>query len=97
MLSNIKPIDSINKTSFIISPNPFSKSTQISFTIGYNSHVKIKIMDVYGMTIKQLMDGEVQKGNYSLVWNANNNCAGIYLCVFETEQEKFTRRIVLTK
>jgi hypothetical protein len=96
-LNNITPNDSINKTSLIISPNPFSKSTKVSFTIGYYSHVKIKIMDVYGMTIKLLMDVEVKRGNYNITWNANNNSAGIYLCVFETEKESFTRKIILTK
>jgi hypothetical protein len=59
-------------------PNPFNPETQIQFSIPKAAFVSIKIYDITGKEIYNLVADNYQPGTYSVKWNSMNN-AGEYV------------------
>lgn len=64
-------------------PNPFNPSTKIEFSIKNNSKIDLSIFNIKGQKIKTLINNEIEKGEYSIIWNGNNESgdsvsSGIY-------------------
>jgi len=59
-------------------PNPFNPSTTISYEIGSNSYVVLKIFDITGKEIKTLYNGYQNKGKYNLKFGSDNLTSGVY-------------------
>ena len=83
-------------------PNPFNPTTMISFTTLEEQDVELNIFDIKGNLIKSLMNGVVQAGNHSVAWNAVDESAmmvpaGIYFYSLQTNQQIFTRKMILMK
>lgn len=54
-------------------PNPFSKNTLLNFVVAETStHVSLKIYDVKGQIIKELVDSELSTGRHSVLWDGTN-------------------------
>ncbi len=51
-------------------PNPFSSSTNISFTIPSRSEVTLRVYDMEGKLVRTLADGSFTPGQHSVNWNA---------------------------
>jgi len=54
-------------------PNPFASETTIQYTLTESSKVRVDIYNLSGQVIRNLQDVEQHAGEYSLVWNADNN------------------------
>jgi len=72
-------------TNFLLKnyPNPFNPSTTIEFSIQNIFNVEITIFNTKGQIIKTLIHNEFAKGNYSVIWNGNDEfekpvSSGIY-------------------
>jgi hypothetical protein len=61
-------------------PNPFNPTTTIRFNLPQNSPVTLKIFDVLGREVITLIDGELNSGEHSVVFNAKDLTSGIYFC-----------------
>src|SRR3972149_4693292 len=59
-------------------PNPFSSSTNISFSIPKPEFVVLKIYDRLGREIQTLVNNFQQMNTYSVTFDANNLTGGIY-------------------
>ena len=59
-------------------PNPFNPLTQISYTIGKNEFVILKIYDVQGKEVQTLVNGPQLAGNYKVSWDASSYPSGVY-------------------
>jgi len=59
-------------------PNPFNPSTTISYELGSNSYVALKIFDITGREIKTLYNGYQNKGKYNLRFGSENLTSGVY-------------------
>jgi len=59
-------------------PNPFNPTTTISYQLASASLVKISIYDVRGKLVETLVNGQKDRGNYSIVWDAGGLSSGIY-------------------
>lgn len=75
-------------------PNPFNPTTTITFTLQQNSFVNIKIFNILGEQISELLNKEMQAGTYNLQFNAGNLSSGIYICQLKTNN--FTKSIKMT-
>ncbi len=53
-------------------PNPFNPATNIAFTLNRKAHVSIKIYDLNGREIKQLINGFYTSGQHSIVWDGKD-------------------------
>jgi len=59
-------------------PNPITTTTTICFSLPQNSHVTLKVYDSLGREIATLVDGELNQGEHSVVFDAKNLSTGVY-------------------
>ncbi len=59
-------------------PNPFNPSTNIKFSIPKASFVTLKIYDMLGREVTNLVNENLNTGEYSLTFNASNMPSGVY-------------------
>jgi len=89
-------------------PNPFNPTTTIQFTIPVKSKVVIKVYDILGNEIAELVDEEKDRGVYSVTFNANSTverlASGIYFYSMQAEGStesgrtfRQTKKMVLIK
>jgi len=63
-------------------PNPFNPSTTIQFSHPLRSRVVLKVFDILGRLVADLVDAELPAGWNQVVWNANVS-SGLYFYRFE--------------
>jgi subtilisin family serine protease len=61
-------------------PNPFNPVTNIKFSVAKNSDVKIYIYDITGKVIKEVINKNLQAGEYILNVDLGNFPSGVYIC-----------------
>jgi hypothetical protein len=64
-------------------PNPFSGSTEIRYTLDLPTHVKVTIFDMNGRLIHFLADAFEPAGERSLTWYTKDEAPGYYVAYFE--------------
>ncbi|MEA2104088.1 MAG: C25 family cysteine peptidase, partial [Candidatus Cloacimonadota bacterium] len=83
-------------------PNPFSHSTQISFSLQDPSHVELSIFNIKGQLVARLLNDDLA-GNevYSFAWDGTSNGKpvgdGIYYYIFKTDDKKIVRKMILMR
>ena len=60
-------------------PNPFNPSTVISYQLPENSTVSLKIFDILGREVAELVHEHEGAGSHSVIFNARNLTSGVYL------------------
>jgi hypothetical protein len=84
-------------------PNPFNPQTTISFTLKNNSPaLELKIYNLKGQMVKNLMSGSMNRGSYNLVWDGkddagNNVSSGVYFYRLSDGKSTQQRKMVLMK
>lgn len=78
-------------------PNPFNPATTINYIVAKNSHVKLVVYNMLGQVVAVLVDGLKSPGSYHVTWNAKNQPSGLYLCRFEADGFRATRKMFLQK
>ncbi|MGA9408112.1 MAG: T9SS type A sorting domain-containing protein, partial [Bacteroidota bacterium] len=59
-------------------PNPFNPSTTLQYGLPATSHVSLRIYNILGQVVAELVNGEQAAGWYELKWNANVS-TGMYI------------------
>jgi len=59
-------------------PNPFNPTTTIAYSIPKESQVRLKIYDVMGKEIVELVNGKQSTGSYNVEFNAATLASGTY-------------------
>jgi len=93
-------VSSANESSTILSknyPNPFSKSTTISFTIPERTFATLKIFDGLGNQIAVLANKIFEPGKYDIPFDGSEVPDGIYFSRLEAGGFSETRGMVLMK
>ena len=78
-------------------PNPFNPSTNISFSIGQSTYVKLVIYNSAGQAVKELINGPMEAGYHSVVFNASQLASGIYYYELITAERKEIHKMLLLK
>ena len=78
-------------------PNPFNPSTRIRYEIPERSFVTIKVYDVLGKEIANLINEEKSNGNYEVEFNGNGLASGIYYYRITAGEFSQTRKMILLK
>ncbi|MBK6913880.1 MAG: T9SS type A sorting domain-containing protein [Ignavibacteriales bacterium] len=60
-------------------PNPFNPTTTISFSIPERSFVTLKVYDMLGREVAELVNEELETGSFEKTFDANNLASGIYI------------------
>lgn len=59
-------------------PNPFNPSTSISYQLSAVSNVNLKVYDIIGREVANLVNKEQPIGNYKVNFDASNLTSGVY-------------------
>jgi len=78
-------------------PNPFNNVTKLTFGLTEAGIVKLNVYDLSGRLVKTLIDGEMQAGHHSVMLNAENLSAGIYMIKLKSAGFNSARKTVLVK
>lgn len=78
-------------------PNPFNPSTTIEFTIPFISNVSIKLFDVLGKEVAEIVEGNYNQGKYKVQYNASGLASGIYFYKLEAGEFVSTKKLILMK
>jgi hypothetical protein len=83
-------------------PNPFNPSTTINFQIPTKGTVKLKIYNLLGQEIIELVNAEMDAGVHQIVWNGKNKtnvqvASGLYFYRLTSGQNFSTKKMVLIK
>jgi hypothetical protein len=83
-------------------PNPFNPTTNIKYSIPNDGLVKLKIYDLLGREVKQLVNSVQTAGYYTSEWDGTNNngmktASGIYFYRLESESFKKSFKMILMK
>jgi hypothetical protein len=69
-----------NNTLESISPNPFSSSTTIKFSLRNSEFVSVKIYNVKGQLVESLIDQNLSEGVHQIRWKPKGLTGCIYYC-----------------
>lgn len=82
-------------------PNPFNPSTEISFAIPKAGHVTLKIYNVLGIEVVQLLDGYIEAGKHSVDFSTellgNKIGAGVYFYSLKADDFTQTKKMIILK
>ncbi|MDZ7342415.1 MAG: T9SS type A sorting domain-containing protein, partial [candidate division KSB1 bacterium] len=78
-------------------PNPFNPTTTIGFDLPQPVHVTLKIFDIKGQEVAELVNGKHQAGVHKIVWDASNKANGVYFCQLIAGDFKSVRKLILMK
>jgi|GEM_PF-3626030 len=79
-------------------PNPFNPSTVIEFSLPEDvANAKLRIYNVLGENVAELINASLQAGRYQYQWNAMGVAAGIYIYELRTEKFVAAKKIILLK
>jgi hypothetical protein len=59
-------------------PNPFNPSTRISYSIAEDAHVSLRVYDIMGAEITELVNQKQSAGVYEIQFDASNLSSGMY-------------------
>ena len=78
-------------------PNPFNPTTTINYSIEKPGLVTIKIFDILGRQITELVNEVKNSGAYSVNFDASNLASGMYLYQINAGQFHSAKKMMLVK
>lgn len=78
-------------------PNPFNPFTKIQFELPKKSFVKLKIFDILGREIENLVNDNLSEGVYEVNWDASNYSSGVYFYKLIAGEYEESKKMVLIK
>ena len=83
-------------------PNPFNPRTTLKFSLAQNGAIDIRIYDVNGRLVKTLVDGTMDAGSHSAVWDGTDDQghrvgSGIFWAQMKAGSYVSNKKLVLLK
>jgi hypothetical protein len=83
-------------------PNPFNPETQIRYELAEATHVRLRIYDLAGQVVRELVDEQRAAGTHTVRWNGLNAtgaevASGAYFYRLEAGGATFTRKMSLLR
>ncbi len=78
-------------------PNPFNPTTQISFTLPQKGLVTLKVYDLLGREVADLINREMRSGAHTVEFNASNLSTGVYFYTIQAGNFTQTKKMMLIK
>jgi hypothetical protein len=81
-------------------PNPTNGRTTMRFALSRRGHAKMTIHDIQGRQVAVVVDGSLEAGNHSIVWNGLRSdggrlAAGIYMVKLHANEGSLTSKLVI--
>lgn len=78
-------------------PNPFNPTTIINYTLPKDERVVIKVYDILGREVKELVNEQKTSGTYSVEFDGSKLSSGVYFYSITAGRFSETKKMVLTK
>jgi len=91
---DVKPTDYSLMQNF---PNPFNPTTKISYSIKQDGLVSLKVYDILGKEVSELVNEVKEAGTYSVTFNASELPSGIYFYTLTAGKFTATKKLILLK
>jgi len=79
-------------------PNPFNPSTRIAFSIPNNANVTLKVYDILGTEVAELISNEQKAaGRYEVNFDASRLASGTYIYKLQAGDFVQTKKMILLK
>jgi hypothetical protein len=81
-------------------PNPFNAQTKIKFTIpqgASNNKVKIKLFNILGEEVKNLLNEELEPGYHEVDFNTSHISSGVYIYRIEWNDKFKVKKMMMIK
>ena len=78
-------------------PNPFNPSTVIEYSLPSVSEVSIKVFDILGNEVSELVNGLESSGKHTVEFNASNFPSGIYFYRLQAGSYILNKKMLLLK
>ncbi|TAL63051.1 MAG: T9SS type A sorting domain-containing protein, partial [Bacteroidetes bacterium] len=78
-------------------PNPFNPTTQIKYSVKENGLVTLKVYDVLGNEVAELVNDVKQTGSYKVSFNPSNLASGIYYYKMQAGEFSAVKKLILIK
>jgi hypothetical protein len=78
-------------------PNPFNSQTKIKFQIPKEGLVRIRVYDISGKEVGEVVNNNLKAGVYEVNWNAGYLTSGVYFYLLEINDYKKVNKAVLLK
>lgn len=80
-----------------VSPNPFSASTVIQYRVTKPGRVSLRVFDLQGRPVSQLVDDAMKVGEFTATFDAQDRPAGTYFYELTTPAGSVTGKLKLTR
>ena len=105
LVTGVEDDNTVTPSSFNLAqnyPNPFNPSTIISFDVPTNAFVNLKVYNLLGQEVAQLVNESKSAGKYQVNWTGTDNTgnkvtSGVYIYSLKANDFTSTRKMVLTK
>ena len=78
-------------------PNPFNSTTTITYSLPQAYTVTLKMYDLSGRLVSQLINGRQEAGVHAAIVKADDWASGLYFVRLEAGREVFTRKVMLVR
>ncbi|MBN1180897.1 MAG: T9SS type A sorting domain-containing protein [Bacteroidales bacterium] len=75
-------------------PNPFNGTTKITYRLFKPDYVNLKVFNIAGQEIDNLIDQNQLPGQYEILWIPKNIPSGVYLCKLQVGHNMEMKKIV---
>ncbi|MBN2465092.1 T9SS type A sorting domain-containing protein, partial [candidate division WOR-3 bacterium] len=90
------------KLDALATPNPFGRSTRISYDVPQRGDVSLDIFDATGRNVRTLVNGRSEPGRFSVNWDGRSQSGasvseGVYLYRYSLNGRNITGKLTLTR
>ena len=78
-------------------PNPFNPTTTITYSIPQNSFVTLKVYNILGSEVAELVNGQVEAGVHKINFNSFNLNSGVYFYTIKAGNFNSAKKMTLMK
>ena len=93
-ISSLLPTETMLEQNF---PNPFNPSTVIKWQLAVVNHVSLKVYDILGKEIAELVNEVQNPGTYTFHFNSNHLASGMYFYTLRAGKYQETRKMLLLR
>ena len=78
-------------------PNPFNPSTMLNYTLPQKSNVSLKVFDMLGREVANLVNATQEAGSHSVNFNASKLASGLYIYTLKAGNNVMSKKMMLLK
>ncbi len=78
-------------------PNPFNPSTTIVFTLPKSEFIELKVFNVLGKEVANIVSKELNTGKHTYTFNGRNLASGVYYYVITAGDYRDVKKMILLR